>query len=195
VTTYSSLNSISFFIEVIVIVAPPLSVAYPFILDVASYPAQIINLFVILVRAFPLLSSSPQYLLIVFEQGLFYLRWKKSHLSRPFKGTPIQLHPDVASLLISDNVVWLPLAIFFLLAEAFCTLSHALFECHKEKLTCLSPSDNLPVSAPNQWGRRHTPTSLLPILSCRNCCLDAWGTLLGHLEARASIHIQIPLGT
>jgi len=84
---------------VIVIVAPPLSVAYPFILDVASYPAQIINLFVIL--------------------GLFYLRWKKSHLSRPFKGTPIQLHPDVASLLISDNVVWLPLAIFFLLAEAF----------------------------------------------------------------------------
>lgn len=65
---------------VIVIVAPPLSVAYPFILDVASYPAQIINLFVIL--------------------GLFYLRWKKSHLSRPFK-------------------VWLPLAIFFLLAEAF----------------------------------------------------------------------------
>lgn len=65
---------------VIVIIAPPLSVAYPFILDVASYPAQIINLFVIL--------------------GLFYLRWKKPHLPRPFK-------------------VWLPLAIFFLLVEAF----------------------------------------------------------------------------
>ncbi|KAH9991880.1 hypothetical protein BJV77DRAFT_472321 [Russula vinacea] len=29
---------------VIVIVAPPLSVAYPFILDVAGYPDQIINL-------------------------------------------------------------------------------------------------------------------------------------------------------
>jgi len=65
---------------IIVIIAPPLSVAYPFILDVAGYPAQIINLFVIL--------------------GLFYLRWKKPHSPRPFK-------------------VWLPLAIFFLLVEAF----------------------------------------------------------------------------
>jgi hypothetical protein len=143
----------SFFIEVIVIIAPPLSVAYPFILDVASYPAQIVNLFVILVRVFPLLSSSPQLLLTIFEQGLFYLRWKKPHLPRPFKGTPIQLHSDFASLLISDNVVWLPLAIFFLLVEAFCMSSHALFERHEEKLTYLSPSDNLPVSAPRQWGR------------------------------------------
>ncbi|KAF8469286.1 amino acid transporter [Russula ochroleuca] len=65
---------------VIVIVAPPLSIAYPFILDVAGYPVQIINFFVIL--------------------GLFYLRWKKPRLPRPFR-------------------VWLPLAFFFLLVEAF----------------------------------------------------------------------------
>ena len=191
---YSSLKFISFFIEVIVIIAPPLSVAYPFILDIAGYPSQIINLSVILVRVFPLLSSSPQALLIVYEQGLFYLRWKKPHLPKPFKGTTVQLHSDVASLLISDNVVWLPLATFFLLVVAFCTLSHLLFECHKKNLTC-PPSDNLPVSAPSQRGRRHTPTSVLPILSCRDCCHDVWGTLLGHLEARASIRIQIPLGT
>ena len=49
------LNFISLFVEVIVIVAPPLSVAYPFILDVAGYPDQIINLFVVLVRVLPLL--------------------------------------------------------------------------------------------------------------------------------------------
>ncbi|KAI0278429.1 amino acid permease-domain-containing protein [Russula aff. rugulosa BPL654] len=84
---------------VIVIIAPPLSVAYPFILDIAGYPSQIINLSVIL--------------------GLFYLRWKKPHLPRPFKGTTVQLHSDVVSLLISDNVVWLPLATFFLLVVAF----------------------------------------------------------------------------
>ena len=141
------------------------------------------------------LAPHPRLLLMGFGQGLFYLRWKKPHLPRPFKGTPIQLHPDVASLLILDNVVWLPLAIFFLLVEAFCTSSQVFFEHHKEKITCLSPSDHLPISAPSQWGRRHTPASLLPILSCRDCCLNAWGALLGHLEARASICIQIPLGT
>jgi len=65
---------------VIFILAPPLRVAFPFILDVSGYPGQIINLFVIL--------------------GLFYLRWKKPHLLRPFK-------------------VWLPFAFFFLVAEVF----------------------------------------------------------------------------
>lgn len=65
---------------VIITLAPPLQVAYPFILDVASYPLQVIDLFIIL--------------------GLFYLRWKKPHLPRPFK-------------------VWTPLALFFLLVECF----------------------------------------------------------------------------
>ena len=36
--------------KVIVIIAPPAKVAYPFILDVAGYPEQITNLFVILVH-------------------------------------------------------------------------------------------------------------------------------------------------
>jgi hypothetical protein len=49
--------SISFSIEVIVIIAPPLSVAYPFILDVAGYPAQIINFFVVLARVLPCLAT------------------------------------------------------------------------------------------------------------------------------------------
>ena len=41
-------------VQVIVIVAPPLNVAYPFIWNVSSYPIQIIDLFVILVRAIQL---------------------------------------------------------------------------------------------------------------------------------------------
>ena len=35
--------------QVIIIVGPPLSVAYPFILDVEGYPQRIINLFVVCV--------------------------------------------------------------------------------------------------------------------------------------------------
>jgi hypothetical protein len=45
----SLLNPILQLSKVIVIIAPPVKVAYPFILDVQVYPAQIINLFVILV--------------------------------------------------------------------------------------------------------------------------------------------------
>jgi hypothetical protein len=37
-------------VQVIVIIAPPPSVVYPFILDVEGYPQQIINLFIVLVR-------------------------------------------------------------------------------------------------------------------------------------------------
>ncbi|EJD08041.1 high affinity methionine permease [Fomitiporia mediterranea MF3/22] len=51
--------------SVIVIIAPPPDVVYPFVLNVEGYPQQIINL------------------LIVF--GLFYLRWKKPNAVRPFK--------------------------------------------------------------------------------------------------------------
>ncbi|KAJ7780836.1 high affinity methionine permease [Mycena maculata] len=49
----------------IVIIAPPPAVAYPFILDVEGYPAQIINLFVVL--------------------GLFWLRYRQPNFKRPFK--------------------------------------------------------------------------------------------------------------
>ncbi|KAI0090104.1 amino acid transporter [Irpex rosettiformis] len=66
--------------SVIIIIAPPPSIAYPFILDVEGYPAQIINFFLVI--------------------GLFWLRWKKPNIHRPFK-------------------VWWPLAVFFLAAAAF----------------------------------------------------------------------------
>ncbi|OCH94013.1 amino acid transporter [Obba rivulosa] len=66
--------------SVIIILGPPPSVAYPFILDVEGYPGQIINLFVVV--------------------GLFWLRWTKPHVTRPFK-------------------VWWPLAVFFLAASVF----------------------------------------------------------------------------
>ncbi|KAF9052140.1 amino acid transporter [Panaeolus papilionaceus] len=78
--------------SVIVIIAPPPQIAYPFILDVEGYPAQIINVFIVL--------------------GLFYLRWKKPHLNRPFK-------------------VWLPLAVFFLAAALFLVIAPFLKPANK----------------------------------------------------------------
>ncbi|KAF5320748.1 hypothetical protein D9619_002215 [Psilocybe cf. subviscida] len=66
--------------SVIVIIAPPPSIVYPFILDVEGYPAQVINMFIVV--------------------GLFWLRWKRPNINRPFK-------------------VWIPVAIFFLAAAAF----------------------------------------------------------------------------
>ncbi|KAG9318049.1 amino acid transporter [Chiua virens] len=66
--------------SVVVILAPPTNVAYPFILDVEGYPAQIINFFIVV--------------------GLFWMRWKRPDIPRPFK-------------------VWWPLAVFYLAAAVF----------------------------------------------------------------------------
>ncbi|KAI0338061.1 amino acid transporter [Trametopsis cervina] len=66
--------------SVIVIIAPPPAIAYPFILDVEGYPQQIFNFFIVV--------------------GLFWLRWKKPNVLRPFK-------------------VWWPVAVFFLAASVF----------------------------------------------------------------------------
>ncbi|KZW03342.1 amino acid transporter [Exidia glandulosa HHB12029] len=66
--------------SVIIIIAPPPAIVYPFILNVEGYPQQIINFFIV--------------------GGLIYLRWKRPDINRPFK-------------------VWLPLAIFFLVAAIF----------------------------------------------------------------------------
>lgn len=51
--------------SVIVILAPPPAVAYPFILDVEGYPQQIINFLIVI--------------------GLFWLRYKEPTAKRPFK--------------------------------------------------------------------------------------------------------------
>lgn len=51
--------------SVVIILGPPPSIAYPFILDIEGYPGQIINLFVVI--------------------GLFWLRWHKPHALCPFK--------------------------------------------------------------------------------------------------------------
>ncbi|KAJ8693380.1 hypothetical protein PTI98_008379 [Pleurotus ostreatus] len=50
---------------IIVIIAPPYRVVYPFILNVKGYPSQIINLFIII--------------------GLFWLRYSRPNAIRPFK--------------------------------------------------------------------------------------------------------------
>ncbi|KAJ7780837.1 amino acid transporter [Mycena maculata] len=50
---------------VIIIIAPPPTVAYPFILDIQGYPQQIINFFIVI--------------------GLFWLRYREPNASRPFK--------------------------------------------------------------------------------------------------------------
>ncbi|KAI0660290.1 amino acid transporter [Cubamyces menziesii] len=52
-------------ISAIVILAPPLAVAYPFILDVETYPEEIVSFLVVV--------------------GLLWLRWRRPHLPRPIK--------------------------------------------------------------------------------------------------------------
>ncbi|KAF8549469.1 amino acid transporter [Imleria badia] len=66
--------------SVIVILGPPTQVVYPFILDVEGYPSQIINFFIVI--------------------GLFWMRWKRPDIPRPFK-------------------VWWPLAVLYFAAAVF----------------------------------------------------------------------------
>jgi amino acid transporter len=64
----------------IVIVAVPFGDAFNFILDIEGYPTSVIALLVVI--------------------GLFFLRWDKPRLPRPFK-------------------VWLPVALFFMAMQTF----------------------------------------------------------------------------
>jgi len=66
--------------SMIVIIAPPPDIAYPFILDLEGYPGQIFALLIVL--------------------GIFWLRWRRPNLRRPFK-------------------VWTPLVVFYLAATVF----------------------------------------------------------------------------
>ena len=65
-TSFLSSCRVSRDAQIIVIIAPPPAVAYPFILDVEGYPGQIINFFIVI--------------------GLFWLRYHKPNAPRPFKG-------------------------------------------------------------------------------------------------------------
>ncbi|KAF8437551.1 amino acid transporter [Boletus edulis BED1] len=66
--------------SVVMILGPPPRIVNAFILDVEGYPTQIINFFIVI--------------------GLFWMRWKRPDIPRPFK-------------------VWLPLAVFYLAAVVF----------------------------------------------------------------------------
>ncbi|KAH0830176.1 amino acid transporter [Lanmaoa asiatica] len=83
--------------SVIVILGPPMNVVYPFILDVEGYPSQIINLFIVV--------------------GLFWMRWKKPDIPRPFKGRTILCRDKMALTHVAS--VWWPLAVFYLAAAVF----------------------------------------------------------------------------
>ncbi|CCM05855.1 uncharacterized protein FIBRA_08091 [Fibroporia radiculosa] len=76
-TVFVALSALGY---IIIILGPPPSVAYPFILDVEGYPGQIINFFIVI--------------------GLFWFRWRKPNIPRPFK-------------------VWWPIALFYLAAAVF----------------------------------------------------------------------------
>ncbi|KIJ93551.1 hypothetical protein K443DRAFT_135026 [Laccaria amethystina LaAM-08-1] len=67
--------------SIIIIIAPPPAIVYPFILDVEGYPQQIINFFIVV--------------------GLIWLRWKKPDAVRPFKGKSCRW---------SQALSWLPLS-------------------------------------------------------------------------------------
>ncbi|KAF8129240.1 amino acid transporter [Boletus edulis] len=66
--------------SVVMILGPPPRIVNAFIFDVEGYPTQIINFFIVI--------------------GLFWMRWKRPDIPRPFK-------------------VWLPLAVFYLAAVVF----------------------------------------------------------------------------
>ena len=57
------------------------------------------------------------------------------------------------------------------------------------------PSDHLSIHTPTRRGRRHTPTSLLPLLSRRNGHVDVRRNLLGCLETGTAVRVQVPPGT
>ena len=93
-TSLSRNRSHSVLCEVIVIIAPPQKVAYPFILDLSGYPFQIIYLFVVLVSILLFLPPDPT---INLKTGLFL-----SSLGKAQYTTAIQRH--LSQLALSTNL-------------------------------------------------------------------------------------------
>ena len=84
-------------IQIIVIIAPPPNVAYPFIIDIGGYPQQIINFFIVIVRYIYTLSVTFHTNLL---QGLFWLRYKKPDVIRPFKGAVVLFSVTVSTFYV-----------------------------------------------------------------------------------------------
>ena len=105
--------------QVIVIIAPPPNIAYPFILDIEGYPQQIINLFVVIVGRSSLDHfSSASALTLVHRASSGFGIGNLTHtgLSK-VRNRVLRLREDAEH---SDRVtVWWPLAVFYLAAAVF----------------------------------------------------------------------------
>ncbi|PPR00317.1 hypothetical protein CVT24_004604 [Panaeolus cyanescens] len=73
--------------SIIVIIAPPPEVAYPFILDVEGYPAQIINVFIVLVteNSLPLLNLIQHSPYIALNQGIVLAPMEEAPSTQAFQ--------------------------------------------------------------------------------------------------------------
>jgi hypothetical protein len=109
--------------KVIVIIAPPAKVAYPFILDVAGYPQQIINLFITLVHG-PLLN--PLILVLLTLNRVCFTSGGRNLTCPGHSKALLSESIVILSIIDSSCTVWLPLAFFFLVADAFRPSFHIL---------------------------------------------------------------------
>ena len=151
--------------QIIVIIAPPPAVAYPFILDVEGYPGQIINFFIVI--------------------GLFWLRYHKPNAPRPFKGLSYLLSVLVWIVLTIVATVWLPVAVFFLAASVFRTSLTSIFPLAFPCPTLLWQCSSRPSSSPQT--KSATP------LPCLTTCTSS-SPLQRSLRILHPVHQVLPCG-
>ena len=192
-TSLSRNRSHSVLCEVIVIIAPPQKVAYPFILDLSGYPFQIIYLFVVLVSILLFLPPDPT---INLKTGLFL-----SSLGKAQYTTAIQRHLSQLALSTNLKLTGLcsvaPSSILLPSCHRLLCVSKYL-SCHiPEKLSqiCTVHSARRAIHPSAWWHRRHASAALLPLLPRRNRRVGLWGALLGSLEACAAVRIWVPART
>lgn len=107
-------------LQSIVIIGPPPSVAYPFILDLEGYPGQIISLFVVLVC--PGYSDAPVQELTFPSPPSSGSDTASPTRPAHSKVGPARLLYVARSALTPDVTVWWALAVLFLAAAIFRTL-------------------------------------------------------------------------
>ena len=193
VSNHSSLSrsrSHSVLCEVIVIIAPPQKVAYPFILDLSGYGFQIVYLFVVLVSVLFFLPPDPT---INLKTGFFL-----SPLGKAQYTTAFQRH--VSQLALSTNLELIglcsvaPSSIPLPSCYRLLCVSKYL-SCHipdKLRQICTVYSACRTIHTSAWWHRRHSSAALLPLLLRRRRCASLWGALLGILEACAAVRIRLP---